>query len=55
MNESKKITAKQYANIIGLNSRSMFYVNKVICKQTTATPQQWQDEFIQHKLIDKKQ
>lgn len=55
MSKQNKITAQQYAERIGLNNRSKFYVKKVLSKSSLLTSNQWKDKFTQLKLIDKKQ
>lgn len=47
-----KVTAKQFAEIIGLPARSKYYVNKVLSNHPATTLQQWSKKFIDDGLID---
>lgn len=50
---SKKMNAHQFAEMIGMNSGSKFWVNKTYKKSEIRTAKKWSDEFILKGAIEK--
>ena len=52
--KNKKMNAKSFSEMIGLNDRSKFWVNKKFDKMTIKTAGKWADIFIKEGVIHEK-
>lgn len=51
----KKITALEYSRLKGHTQKNIaFVISKLYKKDETKTPNQWRDQMVKDKVIDKK-